>query len=128
MADTESNAGFKRILIADDKASSRELLRSILEPCHYEIDEAANGEEVLQRIGAFGPHLVILDLHMPRMDGYATVIALRQMPGFRKTPIIALTATITQTSPDELTRVGFSGFLSKPISPSLLRKSVADLL
>ena len=90
--------------------------------------KAADGEEVLQRIGAFGPHLVILDLHMPRMDGYATVIALRQMPGLRETPIIALTAAITQTAPEELMRAGFSAFLSKPISPSLLRRSVANLL
>jgi CheY-like chemotaxis protein len=118
----------KRILIADDSASSRELLRSILESCEYEVEEAADGEKVLERVGVFDPDLVILDLHMPRMDGYTTAAALRQMPGLRRRPIVALTAAVTQTAPEKLTEAGFSTFLVKPIGPARLRKCVASLL
>jgi CheY-like chemotaxis protein len=128
LTDTNIRIERKRILIADDTASSRELLRSILESCDYEVEEAADGEQVVACVGAFGPDLVILDLHMPRMDGYATAAALRQMPGLHRMPIIALTAAITQTAPDELTEAGFSAFLVKPIGPARLRKCVASLL
>jgi CheY-like chemotaxis protein len=128
VADTNIRTRRKRILIADDTASSRELLRSILEGCAYEVEEAADGEEVIASAGAFGPDLVILDLHMPRMDGYATVAALRQMPRLRRIPVIALTAAMTQTAPEQLTEAGFSAFLIKPIGPERLRKCVASLL
>lgn len=128
MTGTDTATGRKRILIADDTVGGRELLRSILEACDYEIEEAADGEQVIACVGAFGPDLVILDLHMPRMDGYATAAALRQMPGLRRMPIIALTAAIAQTAPDQLTEAGFSAFLVKPIGPARLRKCVASLL
>lgn len=118
----------KRILVADDAASGRELLRSILEACDYDIEEAEDGEQVLASIGAFGPDLVILGLSLPKMDGYATAAALRQMPGLARLPILALTAAITQTAPDKLAEAGFSAFLVKPVGPARLRKCVASLL
>ena len=118
----------KRILIADGSASSRDLLRSILEACNYIVEEAADGAQVLEIVEVFGPHLVILDLQMPRLDGYVTAAALRQIPRLRQTPIIALTAAFTQTAPDRISGAGFSGYLVKPIGPSRLRQCVAKAL
>jgi CheY-like chemotaxis protein len=118
----------QRILIADDAASSRDLLRSILEVSDYIVEEAVDGAEVLANVEAFRPHLIILDLQMPKLDGYATAAALRQMPRLRLTPIIALTAAPTQTAPDKILEAGFSGYLVKPIGPSRLRKCVAEAL
>jgi CheY-like chemotaxis protein len=118
----------ERVLIADDTASSRDLLRSILEASHYTVAEAGDGEQVLEMIESFGPHLVILDLQMPRLDGYATAAALRKRPNFQRTPIIALTAAITQTAPDQISKAGFSTYLVKPIKPSSLRECVAKML
>jgi two-component system chemotaxis sensor kinase CheA len=124
----EVPAPSKRILIADDTASSRDLLRSILEAANYMVAEAIDGIEVLDMVGRFGPHLVILDLQMPRLDGYATATALRQMPKLQQTPIIALTAALSQTAPDRINEAGFSGYLVKPIGPSRLRQCVAEAL
>lgn len=118
----------RRILIADDTASSRDLLRSILEANGYVVEEAQDGQHVLEIIESFGPHLVILDLHMPRLDGYSTAAALRKMPLFRQLPIVALTAAVTQTAPDRISEAGFSAYLVKPIRPSSLRQCVARLL
>lgn len=118
----------KRILIADDTASSRDLLRSILEASNYIVEEAIDGAHVLEIVEAFGPHLVILDLQMPKLDGYATAAALRQILKLRRTPIIALTAALTQTAPDRISEAGFSGYLVKPIGPSKLRQCVAEAL
>lgn len=120
--------GTRRILIADDTASSRDLLRSILEANGHEVEEAQDGQQVLEIIEGFRPHLVILDLHMPRLDGYSTAAALRKIPVFQRMPIVALTAAITQTAPDRIAEAGFSAYLVKPIRPSSLRECVANLL
>lgn len=118
----------RRILIADDSASSRDLLRSILEANGYLVEEAEDGQRVLEIIESFGPHLVILDLHMPKLDGYSTAASLRKTAVFQRTPIVALTAAITQTAPDRISASGFSAYLVKPIRPSSLRTCVANLL
>jgi CheY-like chemotaxis protein len=118
----------KRILIADDTASSRDLLRSILEASNYIVEEAIDGAQVLEIVEVFGPHLVILDLQMPRLDGYTTAAALRRIPALQQTPIIALTAALSQTAPDRIAEAGFSGYLVKPIGPSRLRQCVAKAL
>jgi CheY-like chemotaxis protein len=118
----------RRILIADDTASSRDLLRSILETNGYLVEEAQDGQHVLEIIESFEPDLVILDLHMPRLDGYSTAAALRKMPMFQQVPIVALTAAATQTAPDRISAAGFSAHIVKPIKPSGLRQCVASLL
>jgi CheY-like chemotaxis protein len=118
----------RRILIADDTASSRDLLRSILEANGHLVEEANDGQRVMEVIEKFGPHLLILDLHMPRLDGYSTATALRKIPIFRHIPIVALTAAMTQTAPDRISEAGFSAYLVKPIRPSSLRQCVANLL
>ncbi len=124
----DTPAELKRVLIADDTASSRELLRSILEASDYVVAEAGDGEKVLELVGPFGPDLLILDLYMPKLDGYATATALRRMPTFQRTPIIALTAAITQTAPEKISEAGFSTYLVKPVKPSSLRQCVARAL
>jgi CheY-like chemotaxis protein len=118
----------KRVLIADETASSRELLRSILESTDYLVKEARNGEQVLEMVPMFGPHLVILDLQIPGMDGYATIPALKRIPVLQRTPIIALTASITQTIPEKISEAGFTAYLVKPIEPAKLRQCVAKVL
>lgn len=118
----------KRILIADDTASGRYLLRAILEACSYDVSEAEDGEQVLRKAIPFRPHLVILDLQMPKLDGFATVSALRRISSFECIPIVALTAAITFTSPDRMSDAGFTTYLVKPVAPRQLRDCVAGLL
>jgi two-component system chemotaxis response regulator CheY len=117
-----------RILIADDTLSSRELLRSILESTGYQVAEAEDGEQVLARAATFHPDLVILDLQMPNLDGCGAATALRKLPAFKKTPILALTAALSDVIPEQIAGAGFTGYLVKPIGPARLRKCIADLL
>jgi len=117
-----------RILIADDGLSSRDLLRYILESSGYEVAEARDGVQVLEKASAFEPHLMILDLQMPRLDGYATATALRKIPAFEKTPIIALTAAFSDSVPERIVEAGFTGYLAKPIGPARLRGYITSLL
>lgn len=117
-----------RILIADDAASSRELLRSILERSGYEIVEASDGEEVLRKAQDFQPDLLILDLQMPKLNGYSAVVALRKMPAFAKVPVMALAASLPDVVPEQMSQAGFTRWIVKPIRPARLRESVAQLL
>lgn len=117
-----------KILIADDALSSRELLRVILERSGYEVVEAANGLEVVDKVAEFIPDLVILDLQMPKLDGYSAAVSLRKIPGFPGVPIVALAAALPEVSPERMRDAGFTEFLVKPISPSRLRNCVAQLL
>jgi CheY-like chemotaxis protein len=117
-----------RILIADDTLSSRELLRSILERSGYEVIEAEDGEQVLERAIAFTPHLVILDLKMPKLDACSAARALRKIPAFENTPIVALAAALPEVVPEQMTQAGITRCLVKPIGPTRLRECVASLL
>ena len=116
------------ILIADDKASSRELLREVLELANYDVVEAADGEEVLLRASEVNPHLVILDIHMPKRDGFGVIEELRKHSAFHHLPIIALTASASLDDKERIVRFGFDACLVKPIGPSKLRDAVAFLL
>ena len=77
----------KKILIADDKATSRELLRTVLERQAYAVMEAADGEEALQKALAELPDLILLDLQMPRRTGYEVLGELRKDPRHAALPI-----------------------------------------
>lgn len=117
-----------RILVADDALSGRELLRSILDRRGYEVLEASNGAEVIEKAETFQPHLFILDLQMPKVDGYTAVMALRKIPAFQKTPVIALAASLPEVSPERIRHAGFSCWLIKPLNPARLRENVMQLL
>ena len=126
MRDGPQNAP-KRILIADDAASARDLVRSILGRSGYEIFEAEDGEAALESATQLQPDLVILDLQMPKLDGCSVASRLRTMPSFEGTPILALSAAISQTEHAKLIQAGFSRFLVKPISPARLRSTIIDM-
>jgi CheY-like chemotaxis protein len=117
-----------RILIADDAAASRDLLRVILEQGGYEVIEAIDGEQALTLAEEFNPDLVILDLQMPKLDGYSVATLLRKLPPFASIPIVALAAALPEVSPDQMTAAGFTQCLVKPISPARLRDCITELL
>jgi two-component system, cell cycle response regulator DivK len=118
----------KHILIVDDRATSRELLRTVLEKQGYAVTEAADGDEALQKVRAESPHLVLLDLQMPVRDGYEVLRELRQDPRFAALPIIAITASAMQGDRERALAAGFTSYLTKPVTLSLLREEIQRLL
>jgi two-component system cell cycle response regulator DivK len=118
----------KKILIADDKATSRELLRTVLEKQGYAVIEAADGEEALQQARTLAPDLVLLDLLMPRRSGYEVLGELRKDARYALLPIIALTASAMQGDSERALAAGFTGYLTKPVALGLLRDEVRRLL
>jgi CheY-like chemotaxis protein len=118
----------KRVLVADDKAEGRELVRTILESDGFEVHEAIDGMDAIVQARALHPDLVILDLHMPKMDGFAVVASLRRSIEFASTPVLALTASAMMGDRERALDAGFTGYVTKPIRLSALRAEVVRLL
>lgn len=106
-----------RILIVDDEVSIRNLLRMNLVNAQYEISEAISGSEGLEKAASFHPHLVILDLGLPDMNGLEVLKKLRQ---WTTVPVIVLTVSDDIPTKVTLLDAGADDYLTKPFGPEEL--------
>lgn len=118
----------KTILVAEDRESSRELARTMLEHSGYAVLEAKNGGEAIRIAQEQLPDLVLLDLQMPVKNGFEVLHALRSDERFKLTPIVALTASAMMGDKDKALMDGFTAYLTKPLSLSAVRREIARLL
>jgi CheY-like chemotaxis protein len=118
----------KTILVAEDRAASRELICAILQGAGYSVAEAADGREAINVALQARPDLMVLDLQMPLVDGFGVLDELRKEHGFAATPFIALTASAMQGDRDRALKAGFDEYITKPVSVVLLRETIARLL
>jgi two-component system, cell cycle response regulator DivK len=109
-----------RVLVAEDNAVNRELLRELLETRGYSVIEACNGQEALDMVEQSQPDLVLLDIGMPVLDGFATVRKIRENPELSVLPVLAVTAFAMQGDREKILNSGFDGYLSKPVNSRLL--------
>jgi CheY-like chemotaxis protein len=116
------------ILIAEDNAINRELLRELLETRGHTVVEACNGEEALRVLEGSKPDILLLDLGMPVLDGYETVRKIRENPGLAALPVLAVTAYAMQGDKERILSSGFDGYLSKPITATLLFQELERLV
>ena len=117
-----------RILVAEDNPANRELLRERLEARGYSVTEACNGREALDMIAQSRPDLLLMDISMPLLDGFATVRKIRENPELASLPVLAVTAYAMQGDRDKVLNAGFDGYLSKPINASDLANALERLL
>jgi len=113
------------ILIVDDEARIRDVVRMNLEMEHYRVLEAANGLEALEQLRDYLPDLVVLDVQMPEMDGFETLRHIREVS---TVPVIML--TVMQTEQDKIRGLdlGADDYLAKPFSPRELLSRIRALL
>jgi CheY-like chemotaxis protein len=116
----------KRILIVDDEAELLEMLRIRLEASNYEVITASDAADGLKKTRQLKPHLVILDILMPGMDGTSVASALRQDPATRDIPIIFLTGIIKEAETRE--RRDGNVFIAKPFDTAELLLTVRQLI
>lgn len=115
-----------KILIVDDSALARRTYRLLLEEMGYAVDEAADGEQALERFYLDPPELVILDLVMSGMGGLEVLNKLREMnPAAR---ILVATADIQTSTADEVKAAGAKGILNKPVRREALAGTVSTVL
>jgi PAS domain S-box-containing protein len=112
-----------RLLVVEDNPVNQLVALGILETLGYEADTADDGVEALERLGAGCYAAVLMDVQMPRLDGYATTRALRESEseaGGRRTPVVAMTAAAVEGERDRCLAAGMDDFLTKPIDPEAL--------
>lgn len=122
------SADEKRILIADDDPVILRLIQVNLELEGYEVLTANNGEEAVIKATADHPDLVILDIMMPRLDGYQTCERLKASAETRDIPVVFLSAKAQQTDIDKGRSYGVQDYLTKPFDPSELLEVVERLV
>ena len=118
----------KRILLAEDNEINAEVTRDFLETIGYEVVVAPNGNDVFDLSANFHPELMLMDIQMPDMDGLEVTRRLRQIPEFKKTPIIALTALAMTGDRERCLAAGATEYMAKPFSLSALIQMIEFLL
>jgi CheY-like chemotaxis protein len=113
------------LLVVDDDADFRDGLRAALEMKGYQVDEAGNGKEALEKILAKAPLLVLLDLQMPVMNGRELLQRLRGAPETREIPVVIISGFGFEW---EAELMGAQGYIGKPFEARELEKTIAQLL
>lgn len=117
------------ILVVEDMPQIRGLLEVTLRFEGYPVESASNGEEALQKIKELSPALIITDILMPKMDGYAMVYNLRKNPETRNIPVVFLSATyVTKEDKDFALSLGATRFLEKPIDTAEFLLTIGEVL
>jgi CheY-like chemotaxis protein len=105
-----------QVLIVDDEQDNREIASKILTFSGATTRTARNGEEGLEALKEFKPTLILLDLSMPKMNGWDMFKQVRANPEIAFIPIIAITAHALQSEKEQVKDMGFDGYISKPFS------------
>ena len=117
-----------RILVADDEEISRTILSGLLNTVGFAVQEAATGLEALNRVATWKPHLVLMDMMMPEMDGYEAIRRLRTTKQGRDLPVIAVTARAFEEDRTEVLATGADDFISKPFRAEEIFDKIRVLL
>ncbi|MBN2248053.1 MAG: response regulator [Coriobacteriia bacterium] len=118
----------KLILTADDNAQIRMLVKAALRSLGHELIEAVDGEQALELAIARQPDLVLLDVTMPKLDGWEVLRFMRQRPETTDVPVMMLTTAAQKMDLDHAASLGCNDYLTKPFSPGDLRQHVERML
>ena len=116
------------VLTVDDSASIRQMVGMTLKQAGYNVVEAADGQEGLDKAKANAVNLVLTDQNMPRMDGLTLVKALRGLPNYKSVPILMLTTESGDAMKAQGRAAGATGWLTKPFDPGKLLEVMKKVL
>ena len=118
----------KRVLLVEDEEPLRRVMKDLLEREGFVVHEAADGVIALDEVDRLAPDLVVLDLNLPRLDGYGVLSHLRARPGTARLPVIVLTAKGDEESEVRVFEYGASDYLTKPFRARALSARIHSLL
>jgi two-component system, cell cycle response regulator DivK len=118
----------KRILVVEDQADTRQIIRDMLASTDYEITEAENGEQALAAIAKERPDLILMDIQLPIVDGYAATRQIKSDPALRSIPIIAVTSYALREEENKARAAGCDDYVPKPFSPRQLLAKIRHYL
>lgn len=118
----------KVVLTVDDSASIRQMVSFTLKSAGYEVVEAIDGEDGLNKAKAKAADLVLTDQNMPKMDGITLIKTLRGLPQYRSTPILVLTTESSDAMKTAGRSAGATGWLVKPFDPTKLLEVIKKVI
>jgi len=118
----------KKVLLVEDEDALRCVMKDLLEREGFVVFEAPDGVKALDEIDRAGPDIVVLDLNLPRLDGYGVLSHLRSRPATANLPVIVLTAKGDEDSEVRVFEYGASDYLTKPFRPRALSARLHSLL
>ncbi len=118
----------KKILVVDDEPEMVKFMRMRLEASGYEVLEAYNGKEALEKAHKEKPDLVILDIMMPELDGFGVCRKLKIDSEYKSTPIIMLTIKFQPNDIKFAEAMGADAYITKPFDDSMLLEKIEDLI
>ena len=114
----------KRLLVVDDESEICDFLKLFFEERGFEVSVALSGQKALEMAGTIKPHVILLDIHMPAMDGLAALREIKK--GFPDAKVIMVTAIETRDKIEEAMRLGADNYITKPLSLDYLEKDVQE--
>jgi two-component system cell cycle response regulator DivK len=117
-----------KILVVEDNQDNREMVVKVLKFNGYEVIEAVDGEEGIEKAKTEAPALILLDIYLPKMDGYEVAKRLKADKGLKDIPVIALTAHAMKGNREQALAAGCDGYISKPIDIRELPKQIEQFL
>ncbi|MFC1617605.1 response regulator transcription factor [Candidatus Margulisiibacteriota bacterium] len=118
----------KRILVVEDELQHQEIIKMVLEEANYEIIFASDGQEALEKARQEKPDLMLLDLMIPKIDGYKVCQMLKFDEDYKNIPIIILSAKNEEEDKELAKKTGADGYITKPFDFSFLVKKVKEFL
>jgi two-component system, cell cycle response regulator DivK len=118
----------KRILVVEDQADNRQILRDLLGSAGYDVIEAEDGQAGLALVKRQRPDLILMDIQLPLMDGYEAMRRIKTDPELQSIPIIAVTSYALSGDEDKARAAGCDGYVTKPFSPRQLLAKVKEYL
>lgn len=118
----------RQILLIEDNEQNRYLVTFLLQARGWDIVHAGDGPTGVALAGELAPALILLDIQLPGMDGYAVARALRAIPALRTTPMVAVTSYAMPGDRERCMAAGCTGYLEKPIDPLTFAASVESFL
>ena len=122
------NGDRRKILVVDNKWQNRAVLIDLLEPLGFQLMEAVNGQDGLNKAAQFQPHIILMDLVMPLMDGFEAIRHLRKSPTLKNIKIIAISASTLNLDQQISFQIGCDSFLPKPIQEENLLEHIRSHL
>lgn len=106
-----------KILVAEDNQQNLYLVTFILKQNQYEVVSVSDGVAVIEKTKTEKPTLILMDMQLPKMNGYEATKKIKEMPEFKNIPIIALTAFAMKGDKGKILETGCDGYIEKPINP-----------
>jgi two-component system cell cycle response regulator DivK len=118
----------KKILVVEDSDDNRRILRDLLSMTGYDVIEAHDGAEGVVKAAEHKPDLILMDIQMPVMDGYAATRLIKADPALKAIPVIAVTSYALSGDEEKARTAGCDGYVAKPFSPRQMLAKVREVI